>query len=169
MTIVLRALITEEFAKLLKAARTSKETIQCCDGVTRGMIYTLSFMTGLRRGEIASLTPNSFKLECTPATVTIEATNSKHRKLDVLPLHPELFQMLRDWMKVLGPDEHLFPKLARRGTWLMVKKDLEKAGIPYITPGNSTFVAPVFSRFDARAGGRFLPASTSCDCFLRKI
>ncbi len=42
--------------------------------------------------------------------------------------------MLRDWMKVLGPDEHLFPKLARRRTWLMVKKDLEKAGIPYITP-----------------------------------
>ena len=29
------------------------------------------------------------------------------------------------------------------------------------TPGNSTFVAPVFSRFDARAGGRFLPVIVS--------
>ena len=129
-----RALSTEEFAKLLKAARTSKETIQCFDGVTRGLIYTLSFMTGLRRGEIASLTPNSFKLEGTLATVTIEASNSKRRKLDVLPLHPELVLMLREWLKEIPPDEFLFPKLAKRRTWLMVKKDLEKAGIPYITP-----------------------------------
>ena len=35
--------------------------------------------------------------------------------------------------------------------------------------GNSTFVAPVFSRLDARAGGRFLHAFPSCDCFLRRI
>jgi hypothetical protein len=37
--------------------------------------------------------------------------------------------------------------------------------------GNSTFVAPVFSRLNAPTGTRvcLLPASTSCDCFLRKI
>ena len=29
--------------------------------------------------------------------------------------------------------EPLFPKLAKRRTWLMVKKDLERVGIPYKT------------------------------------
>jgi integrase len=91
-----RDLSTEEFSELLKAAKTSKESIQCFSGRQRAMIYTLSFMTGLRRAEIASLTSASFNLEGTPATVTIEARNSKHRKLDVLPLHPELVTMLRD-------------------------------------------------------------------------
>ena len=129
-----RALSTEEFSELLKAAQSSNESIQCYSGTQRAMIYTLSFMTGLRRGEIASLTSRSFNLEGTPATVTIEARNSKHRKLDVLPLHPELVTMLRDWLKEIAPEAFLFPKLAKRRTWLMVQKDLEIAGIPYITP-----------------------------------
>ena len=42
--------------------------------------------------------------------------------------------MLRDWLKEIAPDAFLFPKLAKRRTWLMVQKDLEIAGIPYITP-----------------------------------
>lgn len=46
-------------------------------------------------------------------------------------MHPELVIFLRDWLKGLGPSEPLFPKLAKRRTWLMVKKDLERAGIPY--------------------------------------
>ena len=53
--------------------------------------------------------------------------------------------MVRDWLKDVAPDAFLFPKLAKRRTWLMVKKDLEKAGIPYI---NSDGVA------DFHAAGR---------------
>ena len=41
--------------------------------------------------------------------------------------------MLREWLVGVGPDQLLFPKLARRRTWLMVKKDLERIGIPYET------------------------------------
>jgi site-specific recombinase XerD len=33
----------------------------------------------------------------------------------------------------MEPDEALFPKLAKRRTWLMVKKDLERVGIAYET------------------------------------
>ena len=34
----------------------------------------------------------------------------------------------------LGPDDLLFPQIERKKTWLMVKKDLERVGIPYETP-----------------------------------
>ena len=90
-------------------------------------------MTGLRRQELASLTPRSFQLDATPPTIIVEAACSKHRRKDVLPLHPDLVVLLREWLVEFTIDEPLFPKLARRRTWLMVKKDLERVGIAYET------------------------------------
>jgi integrase len=127
-----RALTGQEFALLLKSARESGIRIQCFNGEQRARIYTLSFMTGLRRRELGSLTPRSFDLAGNPPTLTVEAANSKHRKKDVLPLHPELVELLRTWTQGLEPSDKLFPKLDRRKTWLMVKKDLERVGIPYV-------------------------------------
>src|SRR4029078_11414833 len=46
---------------------------------------------------------------------------------------PRLLPMIREWIEGLQPDELLFPKLGRKKTWLMVKKDLERVGIPYET------------------------------------
>ena len=126
-----RALLPEEFEKLVRSARTSGVSIQCFDGEQRARIYILSYMTGLRRREIASLTPESFDLKSTPPTLTIEAACSKHRRKDVLPLHADLASRLPVWLDGMAPDEKLFPKLERRRTWLMVKKDLERADIPY--------------------------------------
>ena len=128
-----RALTVDDFDLLLKAARESDISIQCYDGETRARIYTISYMTGLRKGELASLMPKSFKLSGSQPTVTVEAKSSKHRKKDILPLHPELISLLRDWTEGMPRNEPLFPKLAARKTWLMVKKDLEGAGIPYRT------------------------------------
>src|SRR2546428_737017 len=34
----------------------------------------------------------------------------------------------------MDADQPLFPRLDRKKTWLMVKKDLERIGIPYETP-----------------------------------
>ena len=50
-----------------------------------------------------------------------------------MPLHSELVARLREWLKSVMPNEKLFPRLERKKTWLMVKKDLERAGIPYET------------------------------------
>ena len=126
-----RALLPQEFTSLLKSARESGVSIQCFDGETRARIYTLSYLTGLRRKEIASLTPLSFDLTSSPPTVTVLAACSKHRRKDVLPLHPELVSLLPTWLDGLAADEYLFPHLAKRRTWQMVKKDLERVGIPY--------------------------------------
>ena len=129
-----RALTPEQFGMLVQSARDSNEEIQCFDGETRARIYILSYMTGLRRKEIASLMPRSFLLDGSPPTLTVEAACSKHRRKDVLPLHPELVSLLREWLAGLDPGNVLFPMLAKRRTWLMVKKDLERVGIPYETP-----------------------------------
>jgi integrase len=127
-----RALTADEVAQLVASARASAESIRCFTGEQRARIYILSYMTGLRRGEIASLTPRSFQLNTTPPTLTLEAASSKHRRRDVLPLHPDLVTQLRDWLAGMQPGEKLFPRLARRRTSLMVKKDLERVGIPYV-------------------------------------
>ncbi len=129
-----RALSAEEATKLIASARGSKKRIQRYDGETRARIYTISYMTGLRRNEIASLTPRSFALLSEQPTVTVEAAFSKHRRKDVLPLHPELVALLAKWLEGLDSDEVLFPMLAKRRTWKMVKYDLEQVGIKYRTP-----------------------------------
>jgi integrase len=128
-----RALTPEEFSKLIQSARNSDELIQCYDGETRARIYLLSYYTGLRRGELASLTPSSFQLDGDQKTLTVEAACSKHRRRDVLPLHPDLVQLLLPWLPALQAEELLFPYLAKRRTWLMVKKDLERVDIEYVT------------------------------------
>jgi site-specific recombinase XerC len=128
-----RSLTPEELGKLLQAARESEVSVQCYTGEDRARIYMLSYMTGLRKGELASLTPSSFLLDASQPTVTVQAGASKHRRKDVLPLHPDLVPMVRDWIADKAADQPLFPRLARRKTWLMVKKDLERAGIPYRT------------------------------------
>jgi integrase/recombinase XerC len=129
-----RALSVEEVGRLIASARASGKSIQCFTPEERARIYILSGLTGLRRKEIASLTPRSFNLKSDPPTVTVQAACSKHRRTDVLPLHPQLLAMLPGWLRGLPVDEPIFPKLAKRRTWLMVKKDLERIGIPYETP-----------------------------------
>ena len=128
-----RTLSPDEFSRLLESTRTSEVEIQCYDGETRARIYLLGNLTGLRQSEIASLTPLSFDLEADPATLTIEAKSSKHRRKDILPLHPHLIGVLPGWLEGIPADQPLFPRLAKRRTWLMIKKDLERAGIPYQT------------------------------------
>ncbi len=126
-----RALTPDEMEKLIKAAQTSDVVIKKYTGEQRARCYLFSYYTGIRRKEMASLTPQSFDLNSTPPTVRIEATYSKHRKTDVLPLHPGLVSLLKDWTKELNSGEFLFPDLDRKATGMMVRKDLERAGIPY--------------------------------------
>ncbi len=128
-----RALTPNEFARLVEAARDSGVEVQGYDGEMRARIYQISYLTGLRRSELASLTPNSFKLDDPQPTLTVDAACSKHRRRDVLPMHPELVTLVRDWISGIDPDEPLFFRLARRKTYTMVQRDLERAGIPYET------------------------------------
>ena len=80
----------EEVSRLVDSARQSGEVIQGYDGELRARAYLMSFFTGLRRQELGSLTPRSFRLDDAQPTLTVEAACSKHRRKDTLPMHPEL-------------------------------------------------------------------------------
>jgi integrase len=55
------------------------------------MLYRVAVETGLRAGELASLTPSSFDLaDPDKAGVKVAAAYSKHRRDDVVPLRPDL-------------------------------------------------------------------------------
>ena len=90
-----RALTPDEVSRLVNATRKSGKLVQMLSPELRAEAYLFSYLTGLRKQEMASLTASSFRLDDTPATVTVAAKSSKHRRKDVLPLHPELVVMLR--------------------------------------------------------------------------
>jgi integrase len=104
-----RALTAEEVAKLIESARSGGIRVQGYTGEQRARVYLMSFLTGLRRNELASLTRRSFSLDAAQPTIAVEARYSKHRRKDVLPLHPELVGMLRVWLKPLEPGREVVP------------------------------------------------------------
>ena len=146
-----RALTQKELGGLIGAVEKSDETFRGLDGSTRAMLYRVAAMTGLRASELASLTQASFDLAADVPTVTLEAAYSKHRREDVLPLHPDLVARLRRWMSereqaqddqrtVLAFDraadakpERLFPGTWSERAYKMLRNDLEAVGIPYVT------------------------------------
>ena len=87
-----------------------------------------------RRGELASLTLQSFNLDSDPPTVACEAAYSKRRRHDVVPLHPAVVERLRAWLAArssLKPNEPLFALRTESGglrrTSKMMMSDLERA------------------------------------------
>ena len=137
-----RALTSEEMSRLVAAARASLKDVQCFSGEQRARIYLLSYLTGLRKNEIASLTVESFQLDQDTPTLTVEAKDSKHRKKDVIPLHSTLVTLLRKWLPEYASSQPLFPNLGTRKAFTMIRKDLEAAGIPFTTKdGDADFHA----------------------------
>lgn len=128
-----RALSDEEIVKLLDSARQSGKRLQGYSGEERARLYLFSCLTGLRKSEIASLSPKSFRLAGDEPTVTVEAACSKHRRTDVLPLHPALVGEVVQWIKGMAKEEAIFPGLKNKKTCQMVKSDLARVGIPYRT------------------------------------
>ena len=122
-----------EIEKLVSAARVSQRSIQCQSPEKRARIYTVAYMTGLRKRELSGLSVGSFKLNSIPPTLTVEAVSSKHRKKYVLPLHADLVDKVKIWTKGLNQADLLFPGLERKKRSVMIKKDLEAAGIEYET------------------------------------
>lgn len=95
------------------------------------MLYILAAWTGLRRGELGSLTLRNFRLNAKPPTVTVAAAYSKHRREDRQILHPDIVRRFRRWLtdRKPEPDEILFPISERargvdRRTSKMMAQDL---------------------------------------------
>jgi integrase len=121
-------------------------------GPDRELLYLVSVYTGLRASELASLTPQSFDLAADPPSVTVEAAYSKHRREDVLPLHPDLVARLRPWLARRPLGERLWPGQWAKGKdgGVILKADLERARAAWIAE------AADGAERDRREGSSFL-------------
>ena len=95
-------------------------------GPTRAMCYRLAAATGFRANELRSLSIDSFDLDATPPTCTVEAGYSKRRKRDVQPLPEALVEPLRAWLSGFDPGEPVFAGIAG-DTARMLRSDLAAA------------------------------------------
>jgi integrase len=127
-----RALRPDEVQRLISAALESRKTVQGLLAPLRVKLYSIAYLTGLRKNEIASLKAKNFLLDESPPRLILAAKSSKHRKKDTLPLHPELVTMLRGWLPEIG-EGYLFPNLAEKRLAEMIQIDLKLADIPYKT------------------------------------
>ena len=121
-----RCLPGDDFDEFLTAAYSGK-TLKRITGPDRFILYLVAGWTGLRAQELASLLPQSFDLDGAEPTVSVEASYSKHKREDVLPLRADLADLLRDWLRDKPADQRLWP-----GAWWnkaagLVKADLAAA------------------------------------------
>jgi len=136
--LVRRALPEDELHRLMKAAQDGEELYgRDRDGVIawrltgmdRAMLYRLAVETGLRVGEIRSLTPRSFDLDAEIPVVKVMAAYSKHRRDDTLPLRPATAFVLNEYLMERELDKPLFSMPRREELASILRVDLAAAGI----------------------------------------
>ena len=123
-----RAISDTEFARVLAAAEAGQDVLGM-SGRDRRFLYVLAAGTGFRRGELRSLTPESFDLDANPPTVTVEAGYSKRRRRDVQPIRRDLAELLRPWLADRPAGEPILT--IPDDTSEMIQVDLAASGIPY--------------------------------------
>ncbi len=105
-------------------------------GPTRAMCYRVAAATGFRASELRSLTRESFDLEASPPTCTVEAAYSKRRRRDVQPLPEALVELLRAWLSGFEPGRPVFEGIAG-DTARMLRSDLAAARAEWLDEAGS--------------------------------
>jgi len=67
-------------------------------GRERELIYKTLVLTGLRKGELASLTVGQLVLDADPAFLVLDAADEKNREGSTIPLRGDLAADLRQWL-----------------------------------------------------------------------
>ena len=102
----------------------------------RAWAYRIAAGTGLRAGEVSSLTPESFDLEADPPTVTVEAAYSKRRRRDTQPMRRDLAEALRPWLAGKPRGVPVCPVPKGRGG-LLLRADMEAARAAWLAESRS--------------------------------
>jgi integrase/recombinase XerD len=124
-----RRALTEDEARLLVAKAEQGPRRFGMTGPHRALAYKFALGTGLRREEMRSLRWSSFDLEGQSPSVAVEASFSKHKRRDVLPLAEPLVDDLLEWKLDHPGDGPVFPLPTRTAD--MLHSDLKDAGIGY--------------------------------------
>jgi integrase len=99
------------------------------EGEDRAVLYLLAATTGLRRGELASLVPESFSLMSVVPAVTVQASHTKNKRIAVQPIARDLLPMLQRWLDTKALSVPVFRDLAHIHTGDMLQRDLKAAGV----------------------------------------
>ena len=84
----------ETTANVRDAVRVDLERL----GRERALIYKTLVLTGLRKGELASLTVGQLELDAPMPYVVLNAADEKNRRGSDIPLRPDLADDLRAWL-----------------------------------------------------------------------
>ncbi len=111
-------------------------------GRERALIYKTLVLTGLRRGELASLTVGQLELDGPMPFVVLHAADEKNRQGSTIPLRRDLAKDLREWVSdipnataVVSRSHHSKPNGTRAlftvpaGLVRILNRDLSAAGI----------------------------------------
>jgi integrase len=146
-----RPLSAEEFMLLIDATRAGKP-FRGLSGESRALLYIVAANTGLRASELASLTAASFDLEAEPATVTVEAAYSKHRRRDVLPLRADLAVLLCPLLSTFDSDALSVARIERSAQGdLEAESNGERASMGHLWAGTWVEKPAKMLRRDLRA------------------
>jgi integrase len=99
-------------------------------GLERKLLYATFIYTGLRKNELASITVGQVFIDAEIPYIILKAKDEKSRRGAMLPLHPELTEHLKQWLKLKGnisPKEKLF--YVPNDLCNELTRDLEFAGI----------------------------------------
>ena len=84
----------EAFANLREGTRHRLEQL----GRERALIYKTLVLTGLRKGELASLTVGQVVLDADPPYLVLKAADEKNREGSTIPLRSDLAADIRQWL-----------------------------------------------------------------------
>lgn len=117
-------------------------------GRERALIYKMLVLTGLRKGELASLTKGQLMLDAEPPCLMLNPADEKNREGSTLPLRADLADDLRHWLSdrtsagqtLPSPSTNDSPALplntplfaVPHGLVKILDRDLRLAGIPKV-------------------------------------
>jgi len=117
-----------------KRARVGRggDILESMSGKDRSVLYLTACSTGFRFSELASLTPESFKLDGDSPTITCAAAYTKNGALAIQPISIHVAKTIAEWIKgkVAGKPVFLLP---RHGVY-MIQADLRRCGISPLRP-----------------------------------
>jgi integrase len=125
-----RRLTDAEALAVINAAEHGRATKSGLSGPDHAMLYRLAHGTGFRAEELRTLTPERFRLDDDPPTVTVLGCYTKIREEAVQPIAKALADRLRPWLATKPGGQPLFEKMSKL-TAAMLRSDLRAAGVPY--------------------------------------
>jgi len=127
-----RELLPDEFRDLLRTTESQGVMRLKLPADERALLYRVAADTGLRVGELASLTRGSFDLDGETPSVTIQAAYAKNRRQDALPLRADLVERVRPHFAGRMPGVKAFNVPPNYDTADMLRADLGAARIAWI-------------------------------------